>query len=69
MIEKITQDILDKVIIELNKDDNLHKLKNKIIKPVLLQVYKQVELYIICYSIFLLLLLIFIIIIMFNTFR
>jgi len=69
MIDKITQDILDKIILEINKDDNIYKLKNKIIKPVLYQLYKQVELYIIIYSILFLLLLILIIIIMFNSFR
>ena len=29
MIDKITQDILDKIIIELNKEENMYKLKKK----------------------------------------
>lgn len=69
MIEKLTQEILDKIILELNKDDNMYKLKNKIIKPVIFQLYKQIELYIIIYSILFIFLIILIIIIMFNSFR
>ena len=69
MLDKITQEILDKVILELNKNDNLFKIKNNIIKPVMYQLYKQIEFYIIIYSILFILLLILIIIILFNTFR
>ena len=69
MINKITNEILDKIILELNKDDNMYKIKNNIIRPVMYQLYKQVELYIIIYSILFLLLIIFIIIILFNSFR
>ena len=69
MIEKLTQDILDKIILELNKDDNMYKLRNNIIKPIIFQLYKQIELYIIIYSILFILLIILIIIILFNSFR
>ena len=69
MIDKLTQDILDKIISELNKDDNMYKIKNNIIKPVMFQLYKQIELYVIIYSILFILLILFIIIILFNTYN
>jgi len=69
MIDKLTQDILDKIISELNKDDNMYKIKTNIIKPVMFQLYKQIELYIIIYSILFILLILLIIIILFNTYN
>ena len=35
MIEKLTKDVIDKIIIELNKEDNKEKLETKIINPIL----------------------------------
>ena len=43
MLDKITQEILDKFLLELNKNYNLFKIKNKIIKPFTYQLYKQIE--------------------------
>ena len=35
MIDKLTKDLLNKIIIELNKEDNKEKLEKKIINPIL----------------------------------
>jgi hypothetical protein len=35
MIDKITRDLIDKIVIELNKEDNKEKLEEKIINPIL----------------------------------
>ena len=35
MIDKLTKDIIDKIIIEINKENNKEKIEKKIIKPLL----------------------------------
>jgi hypothetical protein len=35
MIDKLTKDFIDKVVIELNKEDNKQKLEGEIINPIL----------------------------------
>jgi hypothetical protein len=35
MIDKLTKNLIDKIIIELNKKDNKEKLERKIISPIL----------------------------------
>jgi hypothetical protein len=35
MIDKITKNLIDKIVIELNKDENKEKLEKKIINPIL----------------------------------
>jgi len=35
MIDKLIKDCIDKVVIELNKEDNKEKLEKKIITPIL----------------------------------
>lgn len=55
MIDKLTKDLIDKIVIEINKEDNKFKLNNEIINPILYnftcKLYPYISLLFIMYSI------------------
>ena len=59
MIEKISKDLLDKVCIELKKKENVDKLNECIINPLITHIFKQLYPYILATSIILFLTFIF----------
>lgn len=46
MIKKLTQDFLNKVIVELKKDDNKKKINDEILKPIIEKFTKTVYPYV-----------------------
>ena len=70
MIDKLTKDLIDKMVIELNKKDNKEKLENEIINPILQnftsKLFPYISLLFIMYS-FNILLIISIIILVINN--
>jgi hypothetical protein len=69
MIDKITKDFLNKIIIEINKPDNKNNINNKIINPLFLCLLDKIYPYALClFSIFFfnLILIIIILIILYN---
>ena len=71
MLDKITKDFINKIIIEINKEDNKNKLENEILKPIFQsfsdKIYPYVSLLFIMYSLNLvLIIIILILIILYN---
>lgn len=71
MLDKLTKDFINKIIIEINKPDNKHKLENEVIKPIFSnfadRIYPYVSLLFIMYSLNLILIIvILVLIIMYN---
>ena len=70
MIDKLTKDFLNKIVVELKKEDHLDKLENEIIAPVLAnfseRIYPYVSLLFLMYSLNLILIIIILILIVFN---
>ena len=71
MLDKITKDFINKIIIEINKEDNKNKLENEILKPILQsfsdKIYPYVSLLFIMYSLnLILIIIILILIILYN---
>lgn len=71
MIDKLTKDLINKLKIELSKDENKLKLEQEVIKPILCifsnKIYPYVSLLFIMYSINLILIIIVLILtIMYN---
>lgn len=71
MMDKLTKDLINKLSIELNKEDNKFKLEQEIIKPILCifsnKIYPYVSLLFIMYSINLILIIVVLILtIMYN---
>ncbi len=62
MIEKLTKDLITKIVFEINKDDNKKKIKDDILNPVLNEfkesVYPYISILFIMYSINLILIII-----------
>ena len=62
MVDKIAKDVINRIIVELNKDDNKIKLEKEIINPILMifsnKIYPYVSLLFIMYAINLLLIII-----------
>ena len=54
MVEKITKDLISKIIVEINKPENKAKIENEIINPVFLnfadKIYPYVSLLFLMYS-------------------
>lgn len=64
MLGKITQDILDKCLIEIKKDENQERIRHEVIDPTIQYIAKQLQPYIIASSVvvvFILLLLLFVV--------
>jgi len=61
MLKNLTNEILDKILVEIKKDTNINKINNNITNPLVNYTFRRIQPYII--SLFILLLLIFIIII------
>ena len=70
MIDKLTKDFIDKIIIELNKKENKEKLENKIINPILYnftcKLFPYISLLFIMYSLNIILIISIIILILYN---
>jgi hypothetical protein len=71
MIEKITKDFINKLILEINKHDNKEKLEKDIINPIFSnftdRIYPYVSLLFIMYSInLILIIIILVLIILYN---
>ena len=70
MIDKLTKDFIEKIVVELNKKDNKEKLQNKIVNPILenftSKLFPYISLLFIMYS-FNIILIISIIIIILNN--
>ncbi len=71
MVDKITKDVINRIVVEINKEDNKMKLEKEIINPILLifsnKIYPYVSLLFIMYSINLLLIIIVLVLtIMYN---
>lgn len=71
MIEKITKDFINKLILEINKQDNKDKLEKDIINPIFSnftdRIYPYVSLLFIMYSInLILIIIILVLIILYN---
>jgi hypothetical protein len=70
MIEKLTKEFIEKIIIEINKEDNKIKLETEIINPILInftaKLYPYISLLFVMYS-FNIILIITIIIILINN--
>jgi hypothetical protein len=71
MIEKITKDFINKLILEINKQDNKEKLEKDIINPIFSnftdRIYPYVSLLFIMYSInLILIIIILVLIILYN---
>ena len=67
MLDKLTKDFINKIIIELNKDDNKEKLNDEIIAPIFAnfadRIYPYVSLLFIMYSLNLILIIVILILI------
>ena len=71
MLEKLTKDFINKLIIEINKDENKTKLEQEVINPIFSnfadRIYPYVSLLFIMYSLNLILIIIvLVLIIMYN---
>ena len=71
MIDKLTKDFINKIIVELNKQDNKDKLEKEIIEPILSnfsdRIYPYVSLLFIMYSLnLILIIIILVLIILYN---
>ena len=71
MVDKIAKDVINRIVVEINKEDNKMKLEKEIINPILLmfsnKIYPYVSLLFIMYSINLLLIIIVLVLtIMYN---
>ncbi len=70
-MDKITKDIIKKIVIEINKEDNILQLENEIFAPVLKKftkkIYPYVSLLFVMYSLNLLLIIIILIILTCKT--
>jgi len=72
MIDKLTKDFINKIIIEINKSDNKIKLEKEVINPIFLnfadRIYPYVSLLFIMYSLnLILIIIILILIIIYNN--
>jgi len=50
-ISQFTKDILDKIIIEVSKHENMTKIENKVIEPLLLYTLKRLSPYLLISSV------------------
>ena len=71
MIDKLTRDLINKIIIELNKQDNKDKLEKEVFGPILSnfsdRIYPYVSLLFIMYSLnLILIIIILVLIILYN---
>ena len=70
MIDKLTKDFINKVVIELNKEDNKERLEEKIINPILhnftCKLFPYISLLFIMYSLNIILIISIIILILNN---
>ncbi len=71
MVDKIAKDVIKRIIVELNKEDNKLKLEKEIINPILVmfsnKIYPYVSLLFIMYAINLLLIIVvLVLLIMYN---
>jgi hypothetical protein len=71
MVDKIAKDVIKRIIVELNKEDNKLKLEKEIINPILVmfsnKIYPYVSLLFIMYTINLLLIIVvLVLLIMYN---
>jgi hypothetical protein len=71
MLDKLTKDFINKIIMEINKRENKEKLKNEVINPIFSnfaeRIYPYVSLLFIMYSLnLILIIIILILIIMYN---
>ena len=72
MVDKIAKDVINRIVVELNKEDNKIKLEKEIINPILMiftnKIYPYVSLLFIMYAINLLLIIIVLVLtIIYNT--
>ena len=67
MIDRLTKDFIDKMIIEIKKEDNKNKIKNDILSPILSEfserIYPYISILFIMYSINLILIIVVLILI------
>ena len=70
MIDKITRDFIDKMVIEVKKDDNRKKVKEDILNPILDEftekIYPYINMLFIMYSINLILIILILILTVFK---
>ena len=70
MIDKITRDFIDKMVIEVKKDDNRKKVKEEILNPILDEftekIYPYINMLFIMYSINLILIILILILTVFK---
>jgi hypothetical protein len=71
MVDKIAKDVINRIVVELNKEDNKTKLEKEIINPILVmfsnKIYPYVSLLFIMYTINLLLIIVvLVLLIMYN---
>ena len=53
MIEKLSRDVLDRVIVEFQKTENRNKINDNIINPIIYHIFKKLYPYILATSILL----------------
>ena len=62
MIEKLTKDLINKIVFEIKKDDNKNTIRNDILNPILLEfsdrIYPYISILFIMYSLNLVLIII-----------
>jgi hypothetical protein len=46
MVEKITKDLLNKVINEIKKEENQHRIEIELLNPLIIKIYKKIYPYI-----------------------
>lgn len=70
MIDKITRDFIDKMVIEVKKDDNRKKIKEEILNPILDEftekIYPYINMLFMMYSINLILIILILILTVFK---
>jgi hypothetical protein len=70
MIDKITRDFIDKIVIEFKKDDNRRKVKKDILNPILDEftekIYPYINMLFIMYSINIILIILILILTVFK---
>ena len=69
MINKLTSEILQKIILEIKKKENLLKIHNNIVNPLICCVFKELFPYLIVLSTFFILIIILLIIILIKLMK
>ena len=71
MIDKITRDFIDKMVIEVKKEDNKKKIKEEVLEPILSEfterIYPYINILFMMYSINLILIIVILILTIFKN--